>query len=66
MRKIEAEMRRRAASGELEASLRREAKVLAAWAEAEFTGVHVPLPNSIERKLGRVYRELNRIKRSDK
>jgi hypothetical protein len=66
MPQIEAEMRRRAATGELEVSLRREAKVLAAWAEAEFAGVHVPLPSSIERKLGRVYRELSRIKRSDK
>jgi hypothetical protein len=66
MPQIEAEMRGRAVSGELEASLRREAKVLAAWAEAEFTGVHVPLPSSIERKLGRIYQELNRIKRSDK
>lgn len=63
---IEAEMRRRAASGLIEGSLGREAEVLAMWAQQRFTDVHVPKPESIERKLGRVYKELNRTKRPDK
>jgi hypothetical protein len=66
MRKIEAEMRRRAASGQIEESLRREAEVLATWAKRAFPDEHIPAPRSIERRLGHVYRELNRIKRPDK
>jgi len=63
---IEAEMRRRAASGQMEESLRREAEVLAIWAQRQFAGTHVPKPKSIEKKLGRVYKQLKPIKRPDK
>jgi hypothetical protein len=63
---IEAEMRRRAASGLIEVSLRREAEVLAIWAQRQITDAHVPKPKSIERKLGRIYKELKRTKRPDK
>jgi hypothetical protein len=66
MPKIEAEMRRRAASGQLEAWLRREAEALAAWAKRKFPDEHIPLPRSIEKRLRHVYRELKRIKRPDK
>jgi hypothetical protein len=65
MPKIEAEMRRRAASGQIEESLGQEAKVLSAWAKRTFPDKHVPAPQSIERRLGHIYRELDRIKRSD-
>jgi hypothetical protein len=64
---IEAEMRRRADMGLIEGSLRREAEALALWVQQQqFTDAHVPKPESIERKLGRVYKELKRIKRPDK
>lgn len=63
---IEAEMRRRAASGMIEESLGREAKVLALWAQQQFADAHVPKPDSIERKLRRIYKELKRTKRPDK
>ncbi len=63
---IEAEMRRRASAGLIEKSLRREAEALAMWAGQQFADAHVPKPSSIERKLGRVYKELNRTKRGDK
>ena len=66
MPSIEAEMRRRADSGEIESSLSREAEALAIWAQEQFTDAHVPKPGSIERQLGRVYRELNPAKRGDK
>jgi hypothetical protein len=59
MPKIEAEMRRRAARGLIEGSLGREAKVLASWAQQEFADAHVPKPKSIEKILGRIYKELN-------
>jgi hypothetical protein len=51
---IEAEMRRRAARGLIEGSLGREAEVLAMWAQQQFADAHVPKPESIQRKLGRV------------
>jgi hypothetical protein len=63
---IEAEMRRRAARGLIEGSLRREAEVLAMWAQQQFADTHVPQPESIQRKLGRVYKELRRTKRPAK
>ena len=63
---LEAEMRRRAGAGRLEPSLRREAAALAEWAEQEIDDVHVPKPETIERQLGRVYRELRARKRPDK
>jgi hypothetical protein len=63
---IEAEMRRRAASGMIEGSLAREAQVLATWAQQQFADTHVPKPESIERKLARVYKELKRTKTPDK
>ena len=63
---IGAEMRRRAARGQIEGSLRREAEALAIWAQQQFADRHVPKPESIEKKLGRVYAELKRTKRPDK
>jgi hypothetical protein len=63
---IEAEMRRRAASGSMEGSLGREVKVLATWAQQAFLDAHVPEPKSIATKLGRVYKELKAINRPDK
>ena len=55
MEEIEAEMRRRAVSGELAASLRAEAEALADWAAAQehLAGKHVPVPSSIHVSLGR-------------
>jgi hypothetical protein len=46
--------------------LGREAEVLAMWAQQQFADAHVPKPESIERKLGQVYKELKRTKRPDK
>jgi hypothetical protein len=66
MPRIEAEMRRRASSGQIERSLRREAAVLAIWAKRQALARHVPKPSSIEKQLGHVYRELKPKKRSDK
>jgi hypothetical protein len=66
MPRIEAEMRRRAASGQIEGSLGREAEVLAMWAQRQFADTHVPKPKSIEKKLGRIYKELKVTKRPDK
>ena len=63
---IEAELRRRAAVGTIEASLAREADVLARWARQQFADAHVPKPKSIRKKLGRVYNELPWTKRPDK
>jgi len=63
---IEAEMRRRAAGGLMEGSCAREAKVLAMWGRKVFPDRHVPKPESIERKLGRVYKELKRTNSPDK
>lgn len=63
---IEAEMRRRATSEQIESSLRREAEVLAIWASQEFPDAHVPKPKTIEKKLGLIYKELKVTKRSDK
>jgi hypothetical protein len=63
---IEAEMRRRAASGSMEGSLGREVKVLATWAQKAFLDAHVPKPKSIATKLGRVYKGLKAINRPDK
>jgi hypothetical protein len=65
MTEIEAEMRRRAASGMIEGSLRREAKELATWAQ-QFADAHVPKPKSIEKKLGLIYKELKQTNSSDK
>jgi hypothetical protein len=66
MSMIEAEMRRRAANDQIESSLRREAEVLAVWANQEFPDAHVPKPKSIAKRLGRVYRELKATKSPDK
>jgi hypothetical protein len=63
---IEAEMRRRAANDQIESSLRREAEVLAIWANQEFPHTDVPKPKSIAKRLGRVYRQLKTTKRPDK
>ena len=63
---IEAEMRRRAVNEQIEGSLRREAEVLAIWATQEFPDAHVPIPKSIAKRLGRVYRELKATKSPDK
>jgi hypothetical protein len=60
---IEAEMRRRAERGTIEASLRREAEALAIWARRQFPDAHVPKPKSIEKPLGKLYKELNPKKR---
>jgi hypothetical protein len=46
--------------------LSREAAALAIWAQEQFADAHVPKPGSIERQLGRVYRELKTKKRPDK
>jgi hypothetical protein len=63
---IEAEMRRRAIIEQIESSLRREAEVLAIWASQELPNVHVPKPESIEKKLGRIYKGLKATKRPDR
>jgi hypothetical protein len=63
---IEGEMRRRAASGLIEGSLGREAKVLATWAQQEFRDAHVPKPESIATKLAKVYKEVKSTNRPDK
>jgi hypothetical protein len=66
MSMIEAEMHRRAAADQIEGSMRREAEVLALWANREFPDAHVPKPKSVAKRLGRVYRQLKTTKRSDK
>jgi hypothetical protein len=68
MSEIEAEMRRRATSGELAATLVAESEALAEWAAAQqhLIGRHVPKPLSIQRKLGEVYRELKGQIKADK
>ena len=66
MSMIETEMRRRAANDQIESSLRREAEVLAIWANQEFPDAHVPMPKSIAKRLGRIYRQLKTTKRPDK
>ena len=66
MAMIKAEMRRRAARGQMEPTLRREAEVLAIWAQQQFAGRHVPKPKSIEKRLGHLYRQLKTTKRADK
>ena len=65
MKEIEAEMRRRAASGELAASLRAEAEALANWAAAQehLAGKHVPVLSSIRRQLRNVYRQIKEEKK---
>ncbi len=63
---IEAEMRRRASAGLIEKSLRREAEALVTWAEQEFADAHVPKPESIQKKLGRLYQELKATNSPDK
>jgi hypothetical protein len=63
---IEAQMRRRADNGQLEKSLRREAEVLATWAQGQFADTSVPKAKSIEKQLGSIYKELMATKRSDK
>jgi hypothetical protein len=63
---LEAEMRRRAASGELAPSLRTEAEALADWAAADerLASQRIPKPKSIEKKLSKVYRDLKGDKKS--
>jgi hypothetical protein len=66
MPELEAEMRRRAASGVLAASLVAESEALAEWAEQRLVGAHVPKPSSIRRQLAKVYRELKAEKKAVK
>jgi hypothetical protein len=63
---IGAEMRRRAAQGLMEPTLRREAEVLAMWGQQQVGDAHVPKPKSIEKRLGQLYRQLKATKRPDK
>jgi hypothetical protein len=58
MPEIEAEMRRRAAAGQLLRSLRAESEALAAWASANHPDRAPPMARSIARRLASVYREL--------
>jgi hypothetical protein len=58
MPKIEAEMRRRAAAGQLRPTLSVESKVLASWAQTTHPDEHPPRAKSIQRRLGRLYQEL--------
>jgi hypothetical protein len=58
MPKIEAEMRRRAASGQLRTTLSAESKVLASWAQTTHPDERPPRAKSIQRRLGRLYQEL--------
>jgi hypothetical protein len=58
MPKIEAEMRRRAAAGQLRTTLSAESKVLASWAQTTHPDERPPRAKSIQRRLGRLYQEL--------
>jgi hypothetical protein len=58
MPKIEAEMRRHAAAGQLRGTLSAESKVLARWAQTTHPDERPPRAKSIERRLGRLYQEL--------
>jgi hypothetical protein len=58
MPKIEAEMRRRAAAGQLRTTLGAESKVLASWAQTTHPDERPPRAKSIQRRLGRLYQEL--------
>jgi hypothetical protein len=58
MPKIEAEMRRRAAAGQLRMTLSAESKVLASWAQTTHPDERPPRAKSIQRRLGRLYQEL--------
>ena len=58
MPKIEAEMRRRAAAGQLRTTLSAESKVLARWAQTTHPDEGAPRAKSIQRRLGRLYQEL--------
>ena len=68
MPEIEAEMRRRAASGELAPALKAETEALADWAAVQerLAGKHIPVPSSIRRRLGSVYRQIKEGKSQDK
>jgi hypothetical protein len=58
MPRIEAEMRRRAAAGQLRTTLSAESKVLASWAQTTHPDERPPRAKSIQRRLGRLYQEL--------
>jgi hypothetical protein len=58
MPKIEAEMRRRAAAGQLRDTLSAESKVLASWAQTMHPDDRPPRAKSIQRRLGKTYQEL--------
>jgi hypothetical protein len=58
MPKIEAEMRRRAAAGQLRTTLGAESKVLASWAQTTHPDERPPRAKSIQRRLGRLYQDL--------
>jgi hypothetical protein len=58
MPKIEAEMRRHAAAGQLCDTLSAESKVLARWAQTTHPDERPPRVKSIQRRLGRLYQEL--------
>jgi hypothetical protein len=58
MPKIEVEMRRRAATGQLRTTLSAESKVLASWAQTTHPDERPPRAKSIQRRLGRLYQEL--------
>jgi hypothetical protein len=66
MAMIEAEMRRRAAHGQMEPTLRRETEKLVTFAQQQVAERHVPKPKSIGKRLGQLYRQLTTTKRSDK
>jgi hypothetical protein len=58
MPQIQAEMRRRAAAGQLRTTLSAESKVLASWAQTTHPDERPPRAKSIQRRLGRLYQEL--------
>ena len=60
MPNIEAEMRRRAAAGQLRDTLSAESKVLASWAQTTHPDERPPRAESIQRRLGRLYQELKK------
>lgn len=60
MPKIKAEMRRRAAAGQLRDTLSAESKILASWAQTTHPDERPPRAESIQRRLGRLYQELKK------
>ena len=60
MPEIKKEMRRRAKEGELSPSMYKESRCLRDWAEDRYSDrlAHIPTKETIETKLGPIYREL--------